>query len=309
MKHIHIAILLPIHNGLDFTRKCLKNLEDNLSHPAVNRNDFTLVVIDDGSTDGSAQWIENHYAETVILKGDGTLWWSGGINRGIDYAISQSGTSHMLMWNNDILIEKDYLYKLFNVLNRFPANTIIGSKIYFADCPDTIWAMGGIFNQRTGYKDMFGTSQKDSAIYNTPFEADWLPGMGTLIPRQVIEDIGFMDDRNFPQYHGDSDFTLRAKISGYRIVALPELRIWNDKSNSGVHHQNNFRMLIRSLHDIRSNYHIGKDIRFYSKYAGSPLAYQAIFKKYVRYLGGFLKWKILKFAGLEKKNTSKHKQC
>lgn len=300
MKQLHLAIVLPIFNGLDFTQKCLKNLDKNLNHPELNRNDFIIIVIDDGSTDGSSQWIKTHFPSVVILKGDGTLWWSGGINKGIEYALNKTDTTHVLMWNNDIYTESDYLFEVCKALNIYSANTIIGSKIYFADQPDIIWAMGGLFNLRTGKKEIFGTRQQDSIKYEEPFEADWLPGMGTIVHRDVFEKIGLMDALNFPQYHGDSDFTLRAKLAGYKIVALPFLRIWNDKSNSGLHHVNSFSKLITSLHDFRSNNHIGKDILFYRRYATSILAYQVLLKKYYLYIGGFFKWKVLKLFGIKK---------
>ena len=305
MKQLHLAILLPIYNGLVFTQKCLENLDENLSHPELNRKNFTIIVIDDGSSDGSAQWIKTHFPSVIILTGDGNLWWSGGINKGIEYALSKPITTHILMWNNDIYAESDYLFQLCKAINKYPDQTLIGSKIYFADQPELIWAMGGIFNQKTGNKNVIGFLEKDSSTYNKPVEADWLPGMGTVVSRQVVEEIGLMDAHNFPQYHGDSDFSFRAKISGCNIIVLPELRIWNDKSNSGIHHYNNFRMLLRSLYDIRSNYHIGKDIRFYRKYTSSPLAYRELLLKYSYYIGGFIKWKILNFAGLRRKIITK----
>ena len=300
MKHIHISILLPIHNGLDFTEKCLENLQDNFNQPEVNKEDFTLIVIDDGSTDGSAQWIKEHYPKTVILKGDGNLWWSGGINKGIEYALNQHETSYILMWNNDIFVKSNYLFNLYNILNQYPKNTIIGSKIYFADDPSIIWAMGGVFMPKTGKKFTYGTLQTDGQEYNLPFEADWLPGMGTVVHRNVFEKIGLMDAQSFPQYHGDSDFTFRAKLAGYKLVALPQLCIWNDKSNSGLHHQNRFPILMRSLYDIKSNNHIGKDILFYRKYSTSLFAYKALLDKYFFYIGGFFKWRVMNFFGIKK---------
>lgn len=303
MKQLHIAILIPIHNGLAFTGKCLENITANLNHPHLNSNDFSVIVIDDGSTDGSSQWIKNNYPQTVVLTGDGSLWWSGAINKGIQYALNQAATTHILMWNNDILIKNDYLLNLHQVLSQIPANTVVGSKIYFADKPDVIWAMGGFFNRKTGNKNMYGMMQKDSSLYQSPLDADWLPGMGTAISRLVLEDIGLMDEINFPQYHGDSDYTLRAKLAGYPIVVFPNLRIWNDKSNSGMHHQNSLKRLLKSMDDIKSNYHIGKDILFYHKYVSSPRAYMSLFKKYGSYIGGFIKWKILNFMGLKRRNT------
>ena len=123
-----------------------------------------------------------------------------------------------------------------------------------------------------------------------------------MIHKSVFKKIGNVNEKDFPQYHGDSDFTYRAKLAGYEIKVYPQLRIWNDKSNSGLEHYNNFRMLIRSLKDIKSNYHVGKDLLFYRLYASSPLAYKTLFLKYYFYIGGFLKWRILSLIGIQKDN-------
>jgi GT2 family glycosyltransferase len=307
MANHNIAILIPVHNGLNFTKKCLDNLNNIIQSLGDKSEIFKVIVIDDGSTDGTKDWIIENYPATIILKGDGHLWWSGGINKGIDHAINGLKCDYTLWWNNDIHCSTDYFTNLLGIVDEISSEIIIGSKIYFADEQQLIWSMGGLFDPHTGEKYTIGMNETDSDDFEQIKEADWLPGMGTLIHKSVFEKIGQVNDKDFPQYHGDSDFTYRAKLAGYHIRVFPQLKIWNDKSNSGIQHYNNFRILLLSLFDIRSNYHLGKDFLFYHRYAESVVAYKTLFLKYSFYIGGFIKWRILGLLGIRKSNENKGK--
>lgn len=296
----HISIIIPVFNALAHTQNCLKQLKHELSSHPTGKH-FTIIVTDDGSTDGTGEWIRNNHPEVILLKGDGNLWWSGGINMGTEYALKELNADYVLWWNNDTTAGEGYFRKLLEIVDG-DAPKIGGSKIYYANT-SKIWSMGGIFDTTSGRKYMMGMNEPDMAVYNEITPADWLPGMGTFIHKDVFKTIGTVDDVNFPQYHGDSDFTYRATLAGYKILVYPQLQIWNDKSNSGLMHNNSFRQLIRTLNDTKSNYHIGKDITFYRRYASSMRAYKTLAYKYCYYLGGFLKWKILNTVGLSKKES------
>jgi GT2 family glycosyltransferase len=157
--------------------------------------------------------------------------------------------------------------------------------------------MGGTFDVNTGFKSLIGTAEADNTKYESIIDCDWLPGMGTITHKSVYEKIGWLDEKNFPQYHGDSDFTLRAKKNGFRIIVDPSLKIYNDTRHSGIRHNNNFSKLVQSLFSIKSNYNIKKDFLFYKKHCISMKAYRILFTKYFRYIGGFLKWKTLRLFG------------
>jgi hypothetical protein len=296
-----IAIIIPVFNALNHTIKCLGSLDRLIKEPGLEQT-FSIVVIDDGSSDGTSAWINDNYPEIIVLHGDGNLWWSGGINKGTKYAISELRADYILWWNNDVIPEEQYFQKLKSIVDT--SNVIIGgSKIYFAHNPNIVWSMGGVFDTNNGRKYMIGMGEQDNQSLMKKKSVDWLPGMGTIIHKSVFTKIGFVDETNFPQYHGDSDFTFRAKLAGYEIIVYPDLKLWNDKSNSGLMHQNSFSRLLKTLHDNKSNYHLGKDLHFYKKYATSNRAYQTLVHKYCYYIGGFLKWKMLSLLGIPKKES------
>jgi GT2 family glycosyltransferase len=295
-----IALLIPVFNKLELTRKCVKSLLPLIDSTKLKNICPYLVIIDDGSTDGSGAWIAKNYPEIVLLKGDGNLWWSGGVNMGAKYALEQQDTDYVLLWNNDIIADDHYFTELDKLFPDFEKDTIIGSKIYTLHPPDQIWAFGAVFNPRNGRKYMIGFEEGDQEAYQTVREVDWLPGMGTLVPVDVIKQIGYWDAEHFEQYHGDSDFTYRAKTRGYRILVYPQLKLWNDTTNTAISHDGKLSNLIKLLTDTRSLYHYRKNVLFLKRFSTSPRAYWPLFVSYYRLFGGFFKWKLLSVLGLKK---------
>jgi len=292
-KKIKLATIIPIYNGLPFTKVALKSISSCLELTSDSILDNRIIVVDDGSTDGSAEWIAINYPEVIILKGDGDLWWSGGINIGIKHAIQSLKCDFVLWWNNDIKPEFGYYLNLGRILQKQSGPVIIGSKIYYSNEPDMIWSMGGFFNPRNGKKYMIGFKEKDTGQYDLALESDWLPGMGTIIHNSVFDHVGYVDEKLFPQYHGDSDFTYRAKAHGVRIIVEPSLKIWNNTDNSGYRNKKSLKDLKQTLFGLRSNYNISKDLAFYRIHAVSVFAYKELLRKYFLYLGGFIKWRMI----------------
>lgn len=288
-----LAILNPVYNGLDYTKKSLANLEDAVGQSQWKLNeDVFIIIIDDGSTDGTAEWIRKNHPEVTICAGDGNLWWSGAINLGAEFALNRLNCSYILLWNNDIHAECNYFANLYELVNSPDAPLLFGSKIYI-EANKTVWFMGGIFNPKTGKIKMIGYGEPDNETYNRTTECDWLTGMGTIVHKSIIEKIGFWNDKDFPQYHGDSDFTYRAKKAGFIPYVYPQLKITNDINNSGLPHNLTWKRLRASLTSIKSYFNIKKDILFYSTHSTRFYAYMPIVKKYLLYFGGFIKHKYL----------------
>jgi GT2 family glycosyltransferase len=293
----NIAILIPVYNRISYTKKSIRTLEGLVKNEIPRNNKYSIIVIDDGSSDGTGDWLAKEYPDVIVLKGGGNLWWSGGINVGATFAISEIKADFLLLWNNDVYPAPDYFIELDSLISSIPERTIAGSKIFFLNRENVINAFGGIFNPRNGVKYLVGYNLPDSTEFNHPIEVDWLSGMGSLIPTSVIDEVGLWDEKTFPQYQGDSDFTLRAKKAGYKIMAYPQLKLWRDRSSSGLSHGGTLKGLYLSLTNIRSHSCVSKNFLFYKRHATSLLAYREFIMLYIRLVGGFFKWKFLSLFG------------
>ena len=303
---LNLAIVYPVFNGLQYTKNGLNSLY-SVQNIKKQKANISVVIVDDGSTDGSYDWIKQNYPEVNLLKGNGNLWWSGGINMAIAFALNQLKCDFIVWWNNDILASENYFSVLIPILNSYGKNTILGSKIYHSYQENIIWSMGGIFDPKGGKKYLIGSGETDSYMYKQITECDWLPGMGTITHKSVYENIGFLDEKVFPQYHGDSDFTFRAKKNGYKVIVDPSLKIYNDTRNSGIRHNQSARKLLQSLFSLKSNYNVYRDYLFYKKHSESKKAYLILVNKYFRYIGGFIKWKLLGIISVEHTQLDKNK--
>jgi len=262
---------------------------------------FPIILIDDGSTDGTSEWIQQNIPDIHLLKGDGNLWWSGGVNMGIRYAKDNLKSDYILLWNNDVRPEKNYFIELNRILTLNPVNSIVLSEVYIESSSGTIISSkGGNFNPVTGKLTLIGFGLPLESYVNSNQTINWFPGMGTAIHKSVFDDIGYFDDVNFPQYKGDADFGLRAFYAGYNLVLYPSLKIWNDRDNTGYGNEGSWKEFFKSLTTTKSNNNIYRDLLFYSKYGKSIRCYGEVIKKYFMHIGGFFKWKLLGIFGMKR---------
>lgn len=224
-----IAVVVPVYNKIDWTVRFLESFQ------AVNYPNYTILIADDGSTDGTAQVLAERYPYVVRLQGDGNLWWSGATNLGVCYAL-EHGFDYVLTINNDTRVSPEFLTHLWETATANP-RSLVGSRINFLDEPAKVWHAGGFLRWSwLGISRLESECGLDECVVlarkPNPRPVEVLTGCGTLVPIQCYREIGLYDARFLPQYHADTDFILRAAKHGYR--ALVDLRavIWNDVPNT-----------------------------------------------------------------------------
>lgn len=241
-------------------------------------------MVDDGSTDGSAEYIEEHFPDVQLLRGDGNLWWTGSVDLGARNAVFERGASHIMLWNDDLECDEDYFINLTKFLNEDPGNKslLLVSKVLWSDTKTTLFNFGCLFEEKTGKKKLIGANDTDGEKYSKPTPVDWSGGMGTLIPSEALIKIGFFDPVNFPQYHGDSDMFLRAKKAGFSTYAIPSLRVYNNRDTTGVKKIKRMKDIVPFFTSNRSNYNLAQNIKFTQRHCSSQFAWLYLINTYVK---------------------------
>ncbi len=200
--HPSIYILIPVHNRKAITMECIQNLQKKGD---IER--YNVVIIDDGSTDGTADTIQMVYPSITLLKGDGNLWWTGAISLGMEYAYTQ-GAEYIIWLNDDCELCPETLPALIQFCRDNPG-AIAGAQGFVKDQPHQP-AFGGKRKTWQGYRYIQAES-------NQIIPCDLLSGNIVCIPRTVIDKIGYPDVNRTPHYGGDSLYLLRAKKAGFEI--------------------------------------------------------------------------------------------
>lgn len=198
------AIIIPVHNRRAVTLQCLQVLR-----AARLSADFGIIMVDDGSTDGTGAAIAEAFPEVIIEHGDGNLFWTGGIAQGMRRALSE-GAAFLFWLNDDCLPETDALPRMLGYLEENP-RTICGASCF---------VKGGTEPMETGFRRRSRLNATGSVT-----EVDGLSGYCVGMPATVCAEIGFPDARRLPHYGADSIYTLNAKKTGYRITLLNEARV------------------------------------------------------------------------------------
>lgn len=187
-----------------------------------------VVIVDDNCSDNTGFNVEINYPKAHVVYGEGDLWWSGGTNLAIDYAL-KNGADYILTINDDSQFSDNLISTLYATAKKNP-KYIVGSVLVEEGKENIIWSVGSCHDfseQRMMRLNFAGEDISVLSKIEDPYPVEMMPGNGDLIPRQVFEDIGFYDEVCFPQYHADSEFIKRAAIAGYQPVIALKARVVN----------------------------------------------------------------------------------
>lgn len=208
------------------TLECLASLQQ-MTYP-----NFRLVVVDNGSHDGTVEAVRVRFPQAELLVNADNLGFSGGFNVGLRWALA-AGADWVLMINNDTYVAPDLLAELM-VHSTTPGVTMLAPKIYSAEEQQRIWSVGGDRSWWTYEMVRTGDGQLDIGQWDQPIERDYLVGCALLLKRSLLEEVGLFDAETFyPIYYEDSDLCLRARQAGQRLLLVPNARMWHKGVGAG----------------------------------------------------------------------------
>ncbi|BAY08412.1 glycosyltransferase family 2 protein [Calothrix sp. NIES-2098] len=201
-----VYIIIPVHNRKQITLNCLEHLQKT-----GDLQRYYVVVVDDASTDGTAEAIQSLYAGVTVLPGNGDLWWTGAIAKGMEYAYTQKA-EYFIWLNDDCLPNPGTLPQLVDFLKNRP-NSIAAPTCYIQQDNSLIKQ----YNGSQGRKNC-------AANLGEVIEVDSMSGWCVGIPVSVFGKIGSPNAEKFPHYCGDDMYIFKATRSGFKAYLLGDLK-------------------------------------------------------------------------------------
>ena len=234
-----VTIVIPNYNGLAFMEDCMAALE------AQTCKEFEVLVVDNGSTDGSAQWLKEREIPTIFL-GENTGF-SGAVNVGIRAA----KTPYVILLNNDTKVHGDYVEAMVRAIERSPRIFSVSSKMIQMYHPELMDDAGDMYTV-LGWAYQRGVGQP-SGGYRRPVKVFSACAGAAIYRREVFEEIGYFDENHFA-YLEDLDVGYRAKIFGYDNVYCPEAVVYHVGSGTSGSKYNSFKVKLAARNNIYLNY-------------------------------------------------------
>ncbi len=219
-----VAIIIVIWNGKADTLECLQSLNAD-AYP--NKE---IVIVDNGSTDGSVADVRREFPTVTIIETGKNLGFTGGNNVGIRHALA-NGAGYLYLLNNDTTVEPDALAALVAAAEAQPAAGLLAPIIFEYYPPRPIWFAGSKMELSRGaaWHDNSHVPEPTEA----PYEIPWATGCAMLIPAPLMRDLGGFDDRYYLSVE-DVDLCVRVRKAGRVVVAVPAAIIYHKGGRSGL---------------------------------------------------------------------------
>lgn len=218
-----VFVLIPVFNRLEHTRRVIEALRQQTLVAQIE-----TIIIDDGSSDGTAEFLR-HQDDVTTLTGDGHLWWGGGIQRGLRYACRHwRAGDYVLFMNNDTWVDPDYVETLIQV-SREQEGAAVGSVIREDGSDQPLSSIGPRLNitEILVWDLLSELPEIERGRLRSWYTVDALSGRGTLYPVELFERHGMMRPRLLPHYLADYEVSMRFKRAGTPLLVSSKAVVYS----------------------------------------------------------------------------------
>lgn len=205
-------------NRRDDTLDCLASV-DQSTYPH-----HSVIVLDNNSTDGSADAIRSRYPQVQVVALEENLGYAGNNNAGIEIALAQ-GADWVFVLNEDTVVDPGCLEKLVAAGGQEAKIGIVGPMVYHFDEPEVIQSGGGVLGQYWEGCHL-AKDEQDVGQRSEIKRVEWVSGCAIMVRKEVIESVGMLDPRFF-YYWEETEWCLRAGKAGWKIMHVPAAKLWH----------------------------------------------------------------------------------
>jgi GT2 family glycosyltransferase len=213
-----VGVVIVNHNLKNSLRETL------LSFRKIDYPEIKVVVSDNASTDGSQEMVRTEFPEVQILAHTPEQGYARAASLGMAALVNV--TKYIFSTTNDVIVDPQMLNTLVEYAEKEPKAGVLGTKIYFHDRPDVLWHAGGRIHPLHGHSYHFGWMRKDHPRYSRVRECDYVTGCGFLLRCEALKKVGFFKE-DLVFYSEDAELCYRIREGGYRIVYVPEAKMWH----------------------------------------------------------------------------------
>lgn len=218
----HISILIACHNRRSQTLRCLRALEAAVS----NSCSYRVILVDDGSVDGTAQAVQREFPSVVIVAGDGQLYWNGGMRVAWERAIRYQDSDYFLWLNDDTEMLPGSIAKMLQLSSLISSSAVVVGRTIDLETGEQTY--GGV-REVGGLRRLSYRQNGESATF-----CDTMNGNAVLFPA-VVPDVVGLNSPRFSHSFGDFDMGLRVRRAGMDVVQLGPPVGYQSRNESALH--------------------------------------------------------------------------
>ncbi len=221
MSNPAVTVVVLTYNHYEDTQECLKSVF------SVDYDNFSVVLVDNGSTDGTPDLVAKEFPQVHIIPLDQNLGVPAGYNVGFQYALNK-GADYVLMLNNDTILAEDLISQLVTAGEADAQSGILMPLVLYHGTNDTVWSSGGKYRK---FPPSFVLTEKHQTSYDETRLIEYAPSCGLLIHRRAFEAAGLFDPGYF-YWYDDWDFSERVRAHGLHIWNIPQAKMWHKVSRT-----------------------------------------------------------------------------
>mgnify|MGYP000128082403 CR=1 FL=1 len=225
LPNVQLAIVILAWNHIDDTLECLDSVL-----PAAGENS-RIIVVDNGSTDGTADWIREAYPQVEIISSPENVGIARGYNLGIARALDL-GAEYIAVMNNDVIVAPDLFRAMESAMDAAPDVGVVVPKIYhYYGSRTRLWCAGMTWRSFPPAITFIGGDQEDGPAFAQPRDLDYATSCVLLLKAEAIRQAGPFDPKYY-FYFDDHDLCERFRRAGYRVRYAPDAQLWHKVSVS-----------------------------------------------------------------------------
>ena len=236
-----VTIVIPNYNGKHFMEPCLSSLSEQ------TYKDFHILVVDNASSDGSIEYMEENYPDIELIK----LQKNYGFSKAVNIGIQHSRTPYVILLNNDTTVDTRYVEEMVKAIEKSPKIFSVSSKMIQMYHPELIDSAGDLYTL-SGWGVCRGCGRPVSNY--TKYDEIFTACAGAAIYRRsVFDEIGYFDENHFA-YLEDIDIGYRARIYGYYNMYCPTALVYHVGSGTSGSKYNSFKVKLAARNNLYLNY-------------------------------------------------------